>query len=159
GHFAEFLNESSLAHLRILFPTTCVGLRYGRCSSSPAAFLGSVKSMASPTIFGSPSQLMVLQGGFACPDHSLLGRALPVARSIDSAASPPHSNGRHRERNFCLLPIVYAALARLSSRLTRSGRAFLWKPESFGGRDAHPSFATHARMLTSIRSTCPHGHA
>ena len=28
GHFAEFLNHSSLAHLRILFLTTCVGLRY-----------------------------------------------------------------------------------------------------------------------------------
>ncbi len=32
GHFAEFLNESSLAHLRILILTTCVGLRYGHLS-------------------------------------------------------------------------------------------------------------------------------
>src|SRR5699024_5019548 len=147
------------AHLRILFPTTCVGLRYGRCSSSPAAFLGSVKSMASPTIFGSPSQLMVLQGGFACPDHSLLGRALPVARSIYPTASPHHSNGRHRYRNFCLLAIAYASLPRLRSRLTQGGRAFLWTPQSFGGRDSHPSFATHPGILTSKRSTCPHDHA
>ena len=29
GHFAEFLNESSLAHLSVLHSTTCVGLRYG----------------------------------------------------------------------------------------------------------------------------------
>src|SRR5690606_13419144 len=29
GHFAEFLNESSLDHLRILSSPTCVGLRYG----------------------------------------------------------------------------------------------------------------------------------
>ena len=29
GHFAEFLNHSSLAHLRILSLTTCVGSRYG----------------------------------------------------------------------------------------------------------------------------------
>ena len=28
GHFAEFLNHSSLAHLRILSLTTCVGCRY-----------------------------------------------------------------------------------------------------------------------------------
>ena len=28
GHFAEFLNHSSLAHLRILSSTTCVGFRY-----------------------------------------------------------------------------------------------------------------------------------
>ena len=29
GHFAEFLNNSSLARLRILSSSTCVGLRYG----------------------------------------------------------------------------------------------------------------------------------
>ena len=29
GHFAEFLNHSSLAHLRILSLPTCVGSRYG----------------------------------------------------------------------------------------------------------------------------------
>ena len=29
GHFAEFLNKSSLAHLRILSSPTCVGYRYG----------------------------------------------------------------------------------------------------------------------------------
>ena len=29
GHFAEFLNNSSLAGLRILSSPTCVGLRYG----------------------------------------------------------------------------------------------------------------------------------
>ena len=28
-HFAEFLNEGSLARLRILSSPTCVGLRYG----------------------------------------------------------------------------------------------------------------------------------
>ena len=30
GQFAEFLNNTSLAGLRILFLSTCVGLRYGR---------------------------------------------------------------------------------------------------------------------------------
>ena len=29
GHFAEFLNEGSLAHLSVLHLTTCVGSRYG----------------------------------------------------------------------------------------------------------------------------------
>ena len=37
-HFAEFLNEGSPAHLRILSPHTCVGLRYGRCSSHQKLF-------------------------------------------------------------------------------------------------------------------------
>ena len=30
GNFAEFLNNPSPVGLRILFPSTCVGLRYGR---------------------------------------------------------------------------------------------------------------------------------
>ncbi len=29
----------------------------------------------------------------------------------------------------------------------------------FGGRDSHPSFVTHAGILTSNRSTAPHGTA
>ncbi len=29
GYFAEFLNEGSPDHLGILYPATCVGLRYG----------------------------------------------------------------------------------------------------------------------------------
>ena len=33
GYFAEFLNNSSLAHLRILSSSTCVGLRYGHLGS------------------------------------------------------------------------------------------------------------------------------
>jgi hypothetical protein len=33
GHFAEFLNESSPEHLRILSSPTCVGLRYGHLTS------------------------------------------------------------------------------------------------------------------------------
>ena len=33
GHFAEFLHASSLAHLRILILTTCVGFRYGHLFS------------------------------------------------------------------------------------------------------------------------------
>ena len=52
GHFAEFLNESSLAHLRILSSTTCVGLRYGHRLISLAAFLGSVGSWLFVTDLG-----------------------------------------------------------------------------------------------------------
>src|SRR5699024_4839850 len=74
-------------------------------------------------------------------------------------ASPLHSNDIHRYRNFCLSSIAYASSHRLTSRLSQSGRAFLWKPYSFGGRDSHPSFATHTGILTSKRSTCPHDHA
>ena len=41
-HFAEFLNEGFPAHLRILSPPTCVGLRYGHKVISLEAFLDSV---------------------------------------------------------------------------------------------------------------------
>ena len=42
GHFAEFLNEGSLEHLRILSPSTCVGLRYGHQRAHIEVFLGSM---------------------------------------------------------------------------------------------------------------------
>src|SRR5690606_23316598 len=47
GQFAAFLNRGSLARLRILSPPTCVGLRYGRWTTSLEAFLGSVGSASS----------------------------------------------------------------------------------------------------------------
>ncbi len=44
GHFAEFLNHSSLVRLGILYLTTCVGLGYGPCMRSLEAFLDSIGS-------------------------------------------------------------------------------------------------------------------
>ena len=44
-HFAEFLNEGSHKHLRILTPPTCVGLRYGYPKDSLEDFLGSMASV------------------------------------------------------------------------------------------------------------------
>ena len=42
GHFAEFLNQSSLKRLGLLDPPTCVGLRYGPYVINLEAFLGSL---------------------------------------------------------------------------------------------------------------------
>ena len=47
SQFAEFLNQNSLKHLRILSSPTCVGLRYGYLENSLEDFLGSV---APPTL-------------------------------------------------------------------------------------------------------------
>ena len=47
-HFAEFLNHRSPDRLGILYLSTCVGLGYGRCASSLAAFLGSMGLVTSP---------------------------------------------------------------------------------------------------------------
>ena len=40
SHFAEFLNQSYLARLGILYLSTCVGLGYGHHAHSLEAFLG-----------------------------------------------------------------------------------------------------------------------
>ena len=50
GYFAEFLNEGFPAHLRILSPPTCVGLRYGHPLVSLEAFLDSLGSVTSPLL-------------------------------------------------------------------------------------------------------------
>jgi hypothetical protein len=47
SQFAEFLNQSSLDRLGILYLTTCVGLGYGRPDNSLDAFLGSMASVTS----------------------------------------------------------------------------------------------------------------
>jgi hypothetical protein len=59
----------------------------------------------------------------------------------------------HRYGNINPLSIDYACRPRLRSRLTQGGLAWPWNPWSSGGRVSHPSFATHACILTRIAST------
>ena len=56
-------------------------------------------------------------------------------------------------RNINLLCIDYALRPRLSSRLTLGGLAFPRNPWAYGGGVSHPSFATHACILTRVAST------
>ena len=55
-------------------------------------------------------------------------------------------------------PIGYAFRPRLRSRLSQRGRAFLWRPWAIGAWILARA-ATHAGILSSMRSTCPSGHA
>jgi hypothetical protein len=55
-----------------------------------------------------------------------------------------------RYGNINPLSIDYACRPRLRSRLTQGGLAWPWNPWSFGGRVSHPSFATHACILTRV---------
>ena len=55
--------------------------------------------------------------------------------------------------NINPLSIDYACRPRLRSRLTQGGLAWPWNPWSFGGGVSHPSFATHACILTRVAST------
>ena len=58
-----------------------------------------------------------------------------------------------RYRNVRLLRIGYAFRPRLSSRLTLGGLALPRKPRVHGGRVTLSSLATHASILTPMRST------
>ena len=62
SHFAEFLNRSYLVHLRILSPSTCVGLRYGQLDSltNYEDFLGSMIIASSFLLKEIPIQTSVL---------------------------------------------------------------------------------------------------
>ena len=55
--------------------------------------------------------------------------------------------------NINPLSIDYASRPRLRPRLTQGGSAWPWNPWSSGGRVSHPSFATHACILTRATST------
>ena len=59
-------------------------------------------------------------------------------------------------RNFNRMCIGYASPPRLSPRLTLSGRTFLRKPQIFGGQDSHLPLATHANILSRIKSSLPY---
>ena len=128
GHFAEFLNEGSLARLRILTPPTCVGLRYGHIQASLGVFLDSLGSAASLLCFAPLRFSGFSRDGFACLSPYGLGRAFPAARSAYPPVSPHPSNGCKWHRIINRFSIAYAFRPRLRSRLTLGGRAFPRNP-------------------------------
>ena len=105
--FAEFLNYPSPVGLRILFPSTCVGLRYGRLRYSIS--------------FSRPRSNMLPYSNFG-----------PLRPGQPTPGSHPFEvslclNYRWL-RNINRMCIGYAFRPDLSSRLTWSGRTFLQKP-------------------------------
>lgn len=72
------------------------------------------------------------------------------------SVTPSHRMGYWNLRQSS---IGYASRPRLRSRLSQGGRAFPWRPWAIGVQDSHLHLATHAGILSSIRSTCPYGHA
>ncbi len=96
--------------------------------------------------------------GYAAPD---LPRATPTCLPQDNHRLGSHSLPRPPigqmvttwYGNINPLAIDYAFRPRLRSRLTLSRRTLLRKPWAIGGGDSHPSFVTHAGILTSAAST------
>ena len=132
GHFAEFLDEGSLARLRILSLPTCVGLWYGHLKSSLEAFLGSVGSATSLLGFA-PLHSSGLTRRFFLPGHPKSLDALFHSRAWPTLLRHPFLQSALRwYRNLNRLPIGYASRPHLRSRLTLGGRAFPRKPSAFG---------------------------
>ena len=107
GQFAEFLNYLSPVGLRILFLSTCVGLRYGHLPYIHRAFLASIQEYF-------PKNFSPLRPGQPTPG------IFPSRVSLCL-------NGKWL-RNINRMCIDYAIRPHLSSRLTWSGRTFLQKP-------------------------------
>ena len=123
-HFAEFLNNTSPAGLRILSSSTCVGLRYGYyiCNSGfsrqPAHVL--------PYLLFGPRHVFRLMSGFAYSSPTSL---VPVFPFPGHTLCPcPHSSVIQQYRNFNLLSIDYGFRPRLRPRLTQGRSALPWKP-------------------------------
>ena len=77
-----------------------------------------------------------------------------ITRTLARLAS--HTSTRTvtcRYQNINWLPIDYACRPRLRTRLTQGRQTSPWNPWIIGGRDSHPSHATHACILTRINST------
>src|SRR5699024_3122794 len=124
-----------------------------------AAFLGSVSPYASPTIFGSPSPLNI-HACRICLTCCLVAWTRSSFRALIFSYCVTTSLKCNLLVQECL-PVGHRLRfsPRLRSRLSQSGRAYLWTPQSFAVRDPHPSFATLTDILTSKRSTSPPDHA
>ena len=111
-------------------------------------------SVSSPALYRLPiTPRMIIGTDLPIPTTYRFGRTFPVVRSTYPSASSHRSNVCQWFRNFDRMSIAYVFRPRLRSRLTLSGRAFLRKPLIFGGRDSHTALATHANILSPVRSS------
>src|SRR5450432_1600905 len=106
----------------------------------------------------SPGRATLLRHPFGLPTTSLvrrLSQLVPKDFTDVVRLASPDSAWAHLSGygNINPLSIDYACRPRLRSRLTLGGLACPRNPWSFGGRVSHPSFATHACILTRVAST------
>ena len=152
GIFAEFLNNASLAGLRIFSSSTCVGLRYGLCIHN-----SSFSRRHGLTHFATYISLRIT--------HRDLSTGFPVKMPSSLAPDPfpacailpcHYSSDMHRYRNLNLLSIGYVSRPLLRPRLTQGRSALPWKPWIFSLVDSHHNLATHSGILSSERSIAPY---
>ena len=156
SHFAEFLNNTSPAGLRILSSSTCVGLRYGPLLHD-SGFSRQEGAAASLLCFAPHHAFVSCRTDFPILRLPRLHRAFHSRLCFPSRV--PAVLITRGAGIFYLLSIGYASLPLLRPRLTQSRSALLWKPWIFGREDSHLSLATHSGILSSYPSTAPSGTA
>ena len=156
SHFAEFLNNTSPAGLRILSSSTCVGLRYGPLLHD-SGFSRQEGAAASLLHFAPHHAFVSCRADFPALRLLRLHRAFHSRLCFPSRV--PAVLITRGAGILNLLSIGYASLPLLRPRLTQSRSALLWKPWIFGREDSHLSLATHSGILSSYPSTAPSGTA
>ena len=127
-HFAEFLNEGFLAHLRMLSLPTCVGFSTDAYNlvRSFSWQRGSCDFDSSEDL--SPYRFSTLLSGDLPPLKSTAFDALFQSCAHTSFCVTPSSNDCMRYRNFRRLSIAYTSPSLLRFRLTPGRRALPGKP-------------------------------
>ena len=156
SHFAEFLNNTSPAGLRILSSSTCVGLRYGPLLHD-SGFSRQEGAAASLLHFAPHHAFVSCRADFPTLRLLRLHRAFHSRLCFPSRV--PAVLITRGAGILNLLSIGYASLPLLRPRLTQSRSALLWKPWIFGRKDSHLPLATHSGILSSYPSTAPSGTA
>ena len=156
SHFAEFLNNTSPAGLRILSSSTCVGLRYGPLLHD-SGFSRQEGAAASLLHFAPHHAFVLCRADFPTLRLLRLHRAFHSRLCFPSRV--PAVLITRGAGILNLLSIGYASLPLLRPRLTQSRSALLWKPWIFGRKDSHLPLATHSGILSSYPSTAPFGTA
>ncbi len=135
--------------LGLLDPPTCVGLRYGRCAST-------LRGFSWPPLRSLPALRHAwaarLRRGIFLP-ASAPGRfrtSLHLEAELYGSVTP----SLHTPVLDCS-PVVHRLRfsASAKARLTRRGLTFRRKPQVYGACGSHARFATHASILTPVRST------
>ena len=98
----------------------------------------------------SPYQKPVFPGLRVSRLHRFFRPPAPPCFSV--TPSPPYGYG-----NLHPSSIGCASRPHLRSRLSQGGRTFPWNPWAIGVWDSYPHFATHAGILSSMRSSRPSG--
>ncbi len=127
GQFAEFLDNQSPERLRMLFPSTCVRLRYGRRALSLEVFPGSAATRLRPRSASRPPSAPC-RADLPARRPRRGQRGLPSPLPLRSLRHPVVRSTARRSRNVHRAPIGYASRPGLRTRLTPGGSTLPGKP-------------------------------